>query len=472
MKLFAKIFLCGTLVFCMAMLPAGYYLISHSYENAIKRETEYTLTRYQYDKFTVQVRLFTDAAVFDQEKPGQKQFLNNLADELRGQAAFFGENKEPLFSNLPEQVKISWPQDEDTLSYQMQEVDGKGYVVVCGKIVQSGKTLYLATVTDISAVIAGQRQMIAYFRQVYTIALIGSMILLLLFSLFLTRPIKRLTAAAGRIADGNYEERLKISSQDEIGELAERFNQMTETIEDKIHELSENARQKEEFTASFAHELKTPLTSVIGYADMLYQGKLTEAETKEAAWYILNEGMRLESLSLKMMDLVILNRYEFMLTGMPAIEVLEDIVYGLNPVFAEKKIVCSLDAETADIRVEYDLFKTLMLNLIDNAMKAESTAIRISGQQTEAGYLISVADNGRGMQAAELKRVTEAFYTVDKSRSRRQHGVGLGLALAEKIAGIHESRLILKSQPGAGTTVEFVIPCEAAGAGRQGGDDE
>jgi signal transduction histidine kinase len=155
------------------------------------------------------------------------------------------------------------------------------------------------------------------------------------------------------------------------------------------------------------------------------------------------------------MDLIVLNRQDFTLEEMRAEEVLSSIADSLKPVFEEKNISFSLKACPAYILVEYDLFKTLLLNLLDNAMKAGASRIEIAGEPTGDMYSVSVTDNGRGIPAAELNKITEAFYMVDKSRSRKQHGAGLGLSLAEKIAGIHGSTLEFNSREGIGTVVKI-----------------
>jgi signal transduction histidine kinase len=105
--------------------------------------------------------------------------------------------------------------------------------------------------------------------------------------------------------------------------------------------------------------------------------------------------------------------------------------------------------------VEYDLFKTLLLNLLDNAMKAGGSRIDVTGEPNGGLYSVSVIDNGRGIPAAELKKITKEFYMVDKSRSRKQHGAGLGLSLASKIAEIHGSSLSFNSSEGVGTIVKI-----------------
>jgi signal transduction histidine kinase len=304
----------------------------------------------------------------------------------------------------------------------------------------------------------GQKeQMTRYFTYIYVITLAVSMAAVLVLSIFMTGPVKRMNRAASDIARGRYKERLPVSSGDEIGEFSANFNLMADAVEEKIYKLLENAWQKEDFVANFAHELKTPLTSVIGYADMLYQKTLAPAQVKDAAWYILNEGLRLEALSLKLMDLIILDKQDFVLEEMRSDELFADIAGGLKPLLEGKNVALALDISPEYIMVEYDLFKTLLLNLIDNAVKAGSGRIEIAGKPGGGFYNVGVADDGRGMPETELSRITEAFYTVNKSRSRKQHGAGLGLALAERIAVIHGGPLKFSSREGAGTVVQFEL---------------
>lgn len=113
---------------------------------------------------------------------------------------------------------------------------------------------------------------------------------------------------------------------------------------------------------------------------------------------------------------------------MAADELLQDVAEGMRPIFLERQVALRLEAEPAYIKVDYDLLKTLLINLMDNSMKAGCGRIALLGEVTEEGYRISVEDDGCGMEEEELSRITEAFYMVDKARSRQQHGAGLGLA--------------------------------------------
>jgi len=170
-------------------------------------------------------------------------------------------------------------------------------------------------------------------------------------------------------------------------------------------------------------------------------------------------------LSLKLMDLIVLNRQDIILEEMDANEFMADISGSLMPMLEDREVTLHLEIQPACIKVEYDLFKTLMFNLIDNAVKAGGKKVGISGKQNNNGYSISVSDNGSGMPDAELTRITEAFYTVDKSRSRRQHGAGIGLALVARIADIHGSSLTFSSSVNVGTVVTIDLKKDVACSG-------
>jgi len=466
MRLFAKFFLCATFAISIALLISGYLLITLSYESAINRETERALNQFQFDRFTVQANIIANADNLQEEQ--SMSFFNRLSSEFSGLTAFFAEDRQLIYSALPPQTDFSFLGEttDNTHVIQFQTVDDTTYIMISGRIVQSGITLYFLIANDISTVTAQREYMAQSFIMIYFFTLLFGMAMIVFLAALMTKPIKRMNKAAAKMAQGNYEERLHISSGDEIGELSKSFNLMADAIEDKIHELSENARQKEDFVANFAHELKTPLTSVIGYADMIYQKPLPAEQVKDAAWYILNEGLRLEALSLKLMDLIVLNRQDFILEEMNTEELFRDISGSLKPMLDDKNVSLHLNIQPTYIIVEYDLFKTMVFNLIDNAVKAGCRRVDINGKVDGNIYSISVIDNGRGMPQSELAKITEAFYTVDKSRSRRQHGAGIGLALVAKIAEIHGSTLSFNSAEGVGTDVRFDLTC-----GRSGEDE-
>ncbi|MCD8256123.1 MAG: sensor histidine kinase, partial [Oscillospiraceae bacterium] len=136
------------------------------------------------------------------------------------------------------------------------------------------------------------------------------------------------------------------------------------------------------------------------------------------------------------------------------------------PSMREDGITLDMSWEPGVIEVEPDLFKTLLINLVDNARKASrrNSAIELFGKVEDDGYAIYVRDHGRGMPQEELSRITEPFYMIDKSRSRAQNGAGLGLALCQRIAELHATKLEYESEEGKGTTVRILVNGGAADA--------
>lgn len=474
MKLFSKIFLSAMIVLSIALSLSGYLLITSSYQNAVDLETQRAIEQYQYTKFLLQADLINQRVQTDSNNlansisPG----LSNLVDQnLPGFSeggnyiSVFGEDQMSIYSTFPVEPFFNlFDYDMNQKIFnRIEQIKDRTYVMVFGKISQSGQTVYLLTATDIQTVIDQKEEMVGDYGVIYFFTIGFGIVLVIVFSALLTRPLRKMSVAAARIADGNYSERLQVFSNDEMGELSEKFNRMADTIEERIAQLSNAAKQREDFVSNFAHELKTPLTSVIGYADMIYQKQLSREDTRNAAAYIMDEGLRLEALSLKLMDMIVLNRQDFVLEELPAEELLQNIGETLKPLLSNEHVAFRLEAVKAYIKVDYDLFKTLLLNLIDNAIKAGSTEITLTGDILSNSYRLRVSDNGCGIPANELHRIIEAFYMVDKSRSRKQHGAGLGLALAAKIAEIHGSRLEFISTPGKGTEVSLSLPLEGGG---------
>ena len=423
MKLSTKITFFVTIFFSVIFLLGGYTLISYSYETSMEREVEAALEQYQYNKFVLQSALITRGkGWFDGVANGEYD-VSNIASDMNSPVAFYSLDGTILFSEFPADVQISEllaDVEAGKASYQFSEINDHMYLLIAGTVSEEDKGIYLVTGMDVEKVLEQQEQMIQKFGVVYAVAIGVGVILIIFLSVLLTRPIKQLTEVTKKIADGNYQERIEVGSRDEVGQLAKNFNKMAGAIEEKIQELSNSARQKEDFVANFSHELKTPLTSIIGYANRIYQKELTREKQKQASWYIWNEGMRLEALSLKLMDLTVLNHKDFVLQEMRADILLQEVAKDEEYLMSEKNVLLSCEADQAYISVEYDLFQSLLLNLIDNSIKAGADCLLLKGYiDAEKYYVIQLEDNGSGIPKNEIKRITEAFYMIDKSRSRK-----------------------------------------------------
>lgn len=464
MKFFSKIFITVTLILCVSLSLSGYLLISLSFQHAIEQEKSQALDQYQLTRLTLQsqfISIRTDQIIDKQSIAGLIPSTLQLqsSDSL---LAIFSREKQTLYNNYPTDYDFSILEkvEPQKLVYEIRPAKNSYYLSIAGCFIEKDQTFYLLFGKNIYSVIQQREQMERSFSFVYCAVCTLSILALLSLSLLFVRPLKKMTLFAAEIAKGDYSSRVNIRTKDELGELAAVCNNMADAIQKSIDSLTQSAIQKDDFVANFAHELKTPLTSVIGYADMIYQKNLTTEEIKNAAWYILDEGMRLEELSRKLMDLIVLNRQEFVLEELSASELLTNICETLLPVCKTRNISLQTEIINDYIRVEYDLFKTLLLNLVDNAIKANSSTILLSGKPVENGYQIAVSDNGRGIPESEINRITEAFYMVDKSRSRKQHGAGIGLALVSRIAELHHAALHFESTVHVGTTVSVILPLE------------
>ena len=226
--------------------------------------------------------------------------------------------------------------------------------------------------------------------------------------------------------------------------------------------VEQEVQRQEAFTAAFAHELKTPLTSIIGYADTIRQMDLSKEETDMCADYIFRQGKRLQTLSYKLLEMTMAEAQKLERKEIPIPELVEELKRVSAVSLTEKQMTLIVDAQSGSIFGDRDLLLSLFLNLIDNARKASEPGGRIwlLGDRLQDGYQITVQDEGRGIEPEELARITEAFYMVDKSRSRKEGGAGLGLALCKKIVELHQAAWRFYGSPGEGfaVTVRFWQP--------------
>lgn len=335
-----------------------------------------------------------------------------------------------------------------------QNADGRHLLVLKGTLAGE-EEMYLDMATEIFSVFKTAERQRMIYRYVFLLLICLCALLSYAVSHLLTRPLTRLSTASRAIAEGKLSYRSRIKSGDEIGALSHDFDAMADKLESNINELEEAVKRQDRFVGSFAHEMKTPMTSIIGYADLARSGVLSPDEERQAAEYIFSEGKRLENLSRKLLELIVLKEGAVLQPCSPR-DIIEELTMRLCPIYDAQGIEIAVESQKGEAMLEPDLFKSLVTNLLDNARKAmegRKGRITVKCSMTERGCAVSVTDEGRGMPKAALAHVTEAFYRVDKSRARRQGGVGLGLALCSEIVRIHDGSISFDSAEGRGTTV-------------------
>ena len=466
MKFFYKIFLSMLLVLTVSLATIEYLTVSYSLEHALQREENTALSQHQMVKYSIQTVLL--GVTDDYTKNNMEKIAKSAETPLGAKSGLFlaGQDSqtgagETVYYNSCRIDPSEKALTEGSLFYEILQKDDSRYLQVRSSFSLENSSFVLVTEKNVEELFSDADTLRRRCEVFYWCILAAGSFLVLVLTFTLTKPLNRLQSTTRRFAAGEYGVRAVITSRDEVGELSRTFNYMAKTIENKMEELKDAARRQENFTANFAHELKTPMTSIIGYADTLYQKTLLPEEVHQLAGIIMNEGMRLEALSFKLMELVTLSRSDFQLEEARIDEVMADAVETIRPMAEKRTIHVQLTAEPAWVRLEYDLFKTLLLNLMDNALKSGTGRIDIQGSCEKDQYRIFIRDYGRGIPKEDLQKITEAFYMVDKSRSRKEHGAGLGIALAVKIAKLHHTSLSYESIPGQGTCVTFILQKEA-----------
>ncbi len=263
------------------------------------------------------------------------------------------------------------------------------------------------------------------------------------------KPVAELTQRADLISKGSYRLRTNAASRDEIGQLSAAFDRMAESIEERIASLDRELERRQFLIGALSHEIKTPMTAVVGYGETLLRMPLDREQQAACAEKIVEAGKRTASLSQKMMELI-------GLTEQGNIEKREIPIYRLaerlRDIYPER---VRFIVEAGCIYGDEALLCSLVGNLVQNALRASPEKGEVVVAFTEEGdfSVITVTDQGDGIPPEHIPLLTEPFYRVDKARSRQEGGAGLGLAICREIAVRHGGTLTIASDLGKGTTV-------------------
>lgn len=463
MKFVYKILLWTIIIMAAAFGLSGYLFVNSVFETSLEREVsqamdDSSILRFAFETAALNVptkyNVLQDTAV--------EQIGSRLESSGQGSGRYLrlsNEEKKVLYvsNGFPEDTALLQQITEDTRIWQVIPL-GEHYYIHTGIMVNAlDRNMYLETLEDVTEVFEERALGFSVYRQVTLAMLLCSSIIMFLICTWLTKPIRLLTHATRKMAEGDYSYRARQISSDELGQLTTDFNSMANELEATIGELREEVRAREDFIAAFAHELKTPLTAIIGYADLLRSRKLDEEKHFLSANYIYTEGKRLENMSFRLLDIIVTKRDTIERQPVAA-KALFDYLKSMFSGNTEQKLRISFG--TGTVYAEGNLLKSVLLNLVDNACKASSEGglVEVYGKRREGAYAFCVKDYGVGIPEEELKKVTEAFYMVDKSRSRSKNGAGLGLALCVEILRLHDSELIIESKVGEGTIISFEIP--------------
>jgi len=409
---------------------------------------------------------------------------------------------------------------EPDLTSIIEEYDGKTLLYLVSTIYLGEQSYQLITSYDVSSTYALFR---VDFNQVRFIGIISALLvagILLLLVRGLLNPLRNLSTTTSLIASGDLEKRAEVKGHDEVAEVARSLNTMADSIESNVTALEGLAESRRVFISNLAHEMKTPLTSILGFADLLrVKREVTDEERIEYANVIVGETKRLQELSSKLMELLFVGNLQISMDRVDIHGFASELEAVLRPIVNSSSMKLSVELPDSPVAVMIDkeLMKSFVFNLVNNSIKASSpgNTIRLIIEDTSkstrsfnlgeaastsaglgagagadvdlgnklstkteelvkpAGHSdqskpselvgkvkITVADEGIGIPADEIPLIVEPFYMLDKARTRKHGGAGLGLALCSEIARAHNSKLEIKSVRGRGTAVSVLLKKE------------
>lgn len=475
MRLFRKIYLrvlSGILLFAVT-IPV--YLLWETEKQSLQDACQYEEERIWNGLSAIQERVQRYGVGLDDDSVRNVVIIKEFRDIFETQGVLF-RNGEEVFNISPydfeqdvmkEMRAKSGLEKRDIFISAPQTADGKKLILFYQENARFDMAYSFVIYLDVTDIYArtGNLLLKGLGFTVFLLLVVGIWIYRSIYGVI--EPLDALNRAAARIAKGEYGIRIPKRivtargkngrlKKDEIEEVAENFNRMAEKVEEHMEKLAEVNEKQRQLLGSLAHEIKTPITAVIGHADMLLTIRLNEDKRTNALLFILNEGKLLSSLSEKMLKLAGLYgeqkaRIEKRETDIG--KLFDNLKIQTSVLLKERRVFLCVNIAPGNLKkwMDEDLMLSLLMNLVDNASKASEPGSNIIVSADENGF--TVEDFGKGIPKQEINRVTEAFYMVDKSRTGNPGGAGLGLALCQQIVQVHGGKMIIESNLGKGTKV-------------------
>lgn len=464
MKFWIKLMLSIVIIISVILSFSRYITVRQNFINSLDKEIKQNANKHKLSRYYLNSNIIAkiqQGEEFTEEHMYEyiKSLYEYMEDDIES-VEIYTEDNVKIISTFGKSYKLKIDNIDDLLDkevdkYIIREIENENYMIFSSYYTVSNFSIYIVNIYDITSIYNERSRQLKDIMYTDFIVLAISSIVIAVFAKFLTKPIEELNNVTKKISSGDFKERVNVKANDEIGEFANSFNKMAEEIENKINSLNLSIKQKDDFISGFSHEIKTPMTAIIGYSDLLRLKNYDDEVRIPALNYIYSESKRLEELSYKLLSLMEISedKIEFKVIN------IKDFIEKICRKIILDNIELKLDLEEAKVKIDENLLEVVMRNLIQNAKKADpkDNCIYVIGKNIENRYIVSVIDNGIGIPKEHIERVTEDFYMVDKSRSRKNGGTGIGLSLCKKILELHNSKINIESEENLGTRVFFEL---------------
>ncbi|MCR5837433.1 MAG: HAMP domain-containing histidine kinase [Lachnospiraceae bacterium] len=475
MKIWQRVFIMSLLVVALSVPLGGLYIINNQLSAQIDREIRDSSVFHEQcytelnNKINSVCNVEVDGLQCIKVMPSYKSFETIIQNLIEEKTSSYSGLKVALddefvrtngrYRNVIENNEEMY--ENGQTKYEILESANEYFLIMCTEQIVWGRNIKVSTSMDVSRVFEEYvNQTVRLRNMTVFIGLFAGFVLLFIIRLTL-KPVKQLQNYVHEIADGNYEQIVDVKGSPEIEDLANDVNIMAESIKENVERLAEVAESRRMFIGNMAHEMKTPLTGILGFADILQiNPNLTPEQVNEYSGYIYREALRLKGMSGKLLELVSVQDDIVITQEVSLDEVAKEIIETENMVLQKEDINLVSELCEARVNADPDLLKSVFYNLLDNARKVteKGGSIEFKMQREGDRVVVKVRDYGIGIRQEEIKKILEPFYMVDKSRSRKSGGAGLGLALCNKIVTLHHGTLEIESVVGEGTTMIVTLP--------------
>lgn len=287
----------------------------------------------------------------------------------------------------------------------------------------------------------------------YGLTLLASLIASLLLATYFKKPIQRLLNGTRELTKGHYQHQITVNRNDELGDLSNELNQLAMILDQ--HETS-----RRQWVADTSHELKTPLAVLQAQIEAMQDG--IRKPTPEHFASMLNQVSSLKKLTQDLADLAQAEAMQLKcyMANVNPWQVIVQEVENFKPKFEQAHLTVSAQGEGADLQLDIDRFKQIMVNLLGNSIRYTEAdgEVRIHTEQNDAYWTVYVDDSPLGLSDEQLANLGQRFYRVDDSRTRSTGGTGLGLALSGKIAQAMGGELSFDHSPLGGLRCKLSFP--------------
>lgn len=346
--------------------------------------------------------------------------------------------------------------NDDQYSSIVNQIENDYYIFVSTKL--NGDNI-LVYVKNINSVYEIRDNLIRICVYTLVISILIIAMIAYVISKTLTKPLVRMEKEMVKLSKGDYNIHLK-EGKSELGVLAKNFNSMSKEIANRNNELLDLIDSKQQFIDNLSHEMNTPLTSILGYSELMEKANLKEEQKNKYLRYIQEETRRIMDMYKKLLMLSYKKNADFEKTSVDMSYVFNEIYIALKSKLEDNHMELIINNQLKNIMGDETLISMAISNLVRNAInvsKPESKIIINAFKMNNKKY-IQVIDQGSGISKENIQKITEPFYRVDKVRSRKNGGAGLGLSICKNIMDMHGGELKIESEVGKGSIFILEFP--------------